>query len=83
SFLDSGGRKNNHRKKVDTVLGFGLVTRLDEIMNDAIPLVDVVAANEVVSPSMADENVAMAKPISFEETAVLESYPPLRNYYDW
>ncbi|GJZ70825.1 putative reverse transcriptase domain-containing protein [Tanacetum coccineum] len=75
-------RKNNHRKKVDTVLGFGLVTRLDEIMNDAIPLVDVVAANEVVSPSMADENVAMAKPISFEETAVLESYPPLRNYYD-
>ncbi|GKB20719.1 hypothetical protein Tco_0854642, partial [Tanacetum coccineum] len=71
-----GRRKNNHRKKVDTVLGSSSAT-VDEIMNDATPLVDVAAAKEDVSPSMADENVTKATPSLFEETTVLESYPPL------
>ncbi|GKE92997.1 copia protein [Tanacetum coccineum] len=47
------------------------------IMNDAIPLVDVATAKEDVSPSMADKNVMKVTPNSFEETTVLESYPPL------
>ncbi|GJR42208.1 reverse transcriptase domain-containing protein [Tanacetum coccineum] len=75
-FLDMGRRKNNHRKKVDTVLGSSSAT-VDEIMNDATPLVDVAAAKEDVSSSMDDENVTKATPSLFEETTVLESYPPL------
>ncbi|GKB91245.1 retrotransposon protein, putative, ty1-copia subclass [Tanacetum coccineum] len=76
-FLDSRRRKNNHRKKVDTVLGSGLVTGLDKIMNDDIPLVDDVVAEDVVPPFMADENVAKAKTSWFEEKTVLESYRSL------
>ncbi|GJR63976.1 hypothetical protein Tco_0010041 [Tanacetum coccineum] len=51
--MDTGGRKNNHKKKEDSVLGSGLAT-VDEIMNDAIPLVNGAAAKEDVYPSMAD-----------------------------
>ncbi|GJR81175.1 RNA-directed DNA polymerase, eukaryota, reverse transcriptase zinc-binding domain protein [Tanacetum coccineum] len=76
-FLDLGRRKNNHRKKVDTVLGSGLVTGLDEIMNDAIPLVDDVVAEDVVPSFMADENVSKEKASWFEEKMVLESYRSL------
>ncbi|GJS47217.1 beta-caryophyllene synthase [Tanacetum coccineum] len=43
--MDTGGRKNNHKKKEDSVLGSGLAT-VDEIMNDAIPLVNGAAAKE-------------------------------------
>ncbi|GJV05871.1 retrotransposon protein, putative, ty1-copia subclass [Tanacetum coccineum] len=77
SFLDSGRRKNNHRKKVDIVLGSGSVTGLNEIMKDDIPLVDDVVAKDVVSLSMADENVAKAKRSLFGEKTVLESYRSL------
>ncbi|GJZ82794.1 putative reverse transcriptase domain-containing protein [Tanacetum coccineum] len=49
------------------------VTRLDGIINDAISLVDVAAAKELVSSSMVDENVAKEKPSSSDETTGLES----------
>ncbi|GJS79846.1 hypothetical protein Tco_0729727 [Tanacetum coccineum] len=76
-FLDSGGRKNNHRKKTDNVTGTGSVTESDGILNVATPLVDAVAAKEVVSPSMVDETVVKEKPSSLVDTNGLGSYLPL------
>nr|GEY48543.1 hypothetical protein [Tanacetum cinerariifolium] len=76
-FLDSRGRKNNHRKKVDIVLCSSSVTGLDRIMTDDISLVDVAAAKEVFSSPIVDENVVKEKQSSFEETTGLESYPQL------
>ncbi|GJW82854.1 hypothetical protein Tco_0155999 [Tanacetum coccineum] len=73
-FLDSGGRKNNHRKKENTVTGTVSVMKLDGIMNDVTPLV---AAKEVVSLSIVDETVAKENPSSLVETTGLKSYPPL------
>ncbi|GJZ66303.1 putative reverse transcriptase domain-containing protein [Tanacetum coccineum] len=58
-FLDSGGRKNNHRKKSDKT-GTGSVTESNETLNDATPSVDTVE-KEVVSPSVVDEIVAKEK----------------------
>ncbi|GJZ78382.1 hypothetical protein Tco_0643219 [Tanacetum coccineum] len=68
-FLDSGGRKNNHRKKADTVTGTVLVMELYRIVNDATLLV---AAKEVVSSSIVDKTVAKEKPSSLVETTGLK-----------
>ncbi|GKA49685.1 hypothetical protein Tco_0742758 [Tanacetum coccineum] len=73
-FLDSGGRKNNHRKKANTVTGTVLVMKLNRIMNDATLLI---AVKEVVSSSIVDETVAKEKPSSLVEKTGLKSYPPL------
>ncbi|GKF00021.1 putative reverse transcriptase domain-containing protein [Tanacetum coccineum] len=70
-FLDSRGRKNNHRKKTDTVTGTGSVTESDGTLNDATPLVASVE-KEVVSPSV-DETVAKDKQTHIS----LGSVPPL------
>nr|GEX36982.1 hypothetical protein [Tanacetum cinerariifolium] len=74
---DSGGRKNNHRKKTNTNTCTGSVTESDEILNDATLLVDASVAKEVVSPSMVDKTVSMVKLSSLEDTTVLGSFPPL------
>nr|GEU61599.1 hypothetical protein [Tanacetum cinerariifolium] len=52
-FLDSGGMKNNNRKKTNTVPGS--ITESDGILNDTTPLES--AAKEVVSPFVVDETV--------------------------
>nr|GEV79325.1 putative reverse transcriptase domain-containing protein [Tanacetum cinerariifolium] len=58
-FLDSRGRKNNHRKKTDTLTGTGSVTESYGTLNDATPLIASVK-KEVVSPSV-DKTVAKDK----------------------
>nr|GEV05083.1 hypothetical protein [Tanacetum cinerariifolium] len=58
-FLDSGGRKNNHRKKTNTDTGTSLVSESNGILSDATPRVDV--AEKVVSPSVVNETVATEK----------------------
>nr|GEW77593.1 hypothetical protein [Tanacetum cinerariifolium] len=59
-FLDSEGRKSNHRKKTDTVTGASSTTESVETLNDATPLVDSVE-KEVVSLSVVDETMAKEK----------------------
>ncbi|GKE20202.1 hypothetical protein Tco_1431714 [Tanacetum coccineum] len=70
-FLDSGGRKNNHRKKTDTVTGTGSVIESDGTLNVATPLVDSVE-KEVVSPSVYE---TMTK--DKQTPTSLGSVPPL------
>nr|GEX59382.1 hypothetical protein [Tanacetum cinerariifolium] len=77
-FLDSGGRKNNHRKKMNLDSGNGSLTKVDGNMNDATMLV----AMEVVSPFIVNEPVAQELRSSLEDTTNIEktglrSYPPL------
>ncbi|GJS46110.1 hypothetical protein Tco_0596231 [Tanacetum coccineum] len=55
-FLDSRGRKNNHRKKTITDTSTGSVMKLDGTLND-----DTLVAKEVVSPSVVDEIMAKEK----------------------
>nr|GEW58933.1 hypothetical protein [Tanacetum cinerariifolium] len=65
AFLDSGGKKNKHRKKSDTTATVS-IRESDGTLNDATPLVDPIE-KEVVSPSVVDE------------TAVKEKQSPLVN----
>ncbi|GKC04038.1 putative reverse transcriptase domain-containing protein [Tanacetum coccineum] len=75
-FLDLGGKKNNHRKKMDTTTGTGSVTKSDGTLNNATPLVDSIE-KEVVSPSVVDETVAKDKQSPLVNTTGLGSFPPL------
>ncbi|GJV18340.1 hypothetical protein Tco_1367360 [Tanacetum coccineum] len=70
-FLNSGGRKNNHRKETDTVTGTGSVMESNKTLNFATPLADSVE-KEVMSPSV-DETVAKDK----QTPTSLGSAPPL------
>ncbi|GJR86707.1 putative reverse transcriptase domain-containing protein [Tanacetum coccineum] len=71
-FLDSGGRKNNHRKKTSTDTSTGSVMKSDGTLNDDTPV-----EKEVVSPSVVDEIVAKEKQSPLGNTTNLGSYPPL------
>ncbi|GJX60754.1 hypothetical protein Tco_0292144 [Tanacetum coccineum] len=75
-FLDSGGRKSNHRKKMDTVIGIGSTLESVETSINVIPLVDFVE-KEVLSPFVVDETVAKEKQRSLVNTTGLGSFPPL------
>ncbi|GKB04206.1 ribonuclease H-like domain, reverse transcriptase, RNA-dependent DNA polymerase [Tanacetum coccineum] len=75
-FLDSGGRKSNHKKKTDTVTGIGSTLELVETSINVIPLVDFVE-KEVLLPSVVDETVAKEKQRSLVNTTRLGSFPPL------
>nr|GEY87202.1 zinc finger, CCHC-type [Tanacetum cinerariifolium] len=77
-FLDSGGRNNNHRKKMNLDSGNGSLTEADRNLNDATMPV----AMEVVSPSVVNEHVVQELRSSLRDTTNVEkiglgSYPPL------
>ncbi|GJS92365.1 nucleotide-diphospho-sugar transferase [Tanacetum coccineum] len=61
SFLDVGGRNNNHRKKTTTVTGICSASGSDGIMNVATPCGD--ATMQDASPSVVEEIVAMECPV--------------------
>nr|GEV28191.1 hypothetical protein [Tanacetum cinerariifolium] len=67
-FLNSGGRKNNQRKKTYNVTSTGSITESDGILNVATPLVDATTTKEAVSPSMVDKTVAKKNPSSLVNT---------------
>ncbi|GJS63874.1 hypothetical protein Tco_0678438 [Tanacetum coccineum] len=69
-FLDSKGRKNNHKKKTNIDIGTSSMLESDGTLNDATPRSKV-----VVSPYVVDDTVEKEK-LSHVVTTT-KSYPPL------
>ncbi|GJV51752.1 hypothetical protein Tco_1447493, partial [Tanacetum coccineum] len=83
-FLDSEGRKSNHRIKTDTLTSIGLASEsVENLIDTSEPdgtLNEVTLASaimESVSPSVVDMDVEKEKLSSLEDTIVLKSFSPL------
>ncbi|GJU69924.1 hypothetical protein Tco_1256183 [Tanacetum coccineum] len=70
-FLDSGGRKNNHKKKASIDTGTSLMSKLKGTLDDATPRIDV-----------ANETVEKEKLIHVMNTSDLGSYPSLPTFME-
>nr|GEX94931.1 hypothetical protein [Tanacetum cinerariifolium] len=69
--------KDSNWTKRNTTSGIGLSLESDDTMNADTPVGVASAVKEGVTSSVVDKTVEMEKIISLEDTAILESFPPL------
>ncbi|GJS86478.1 hypothetical protein Tco_0769114, partial [Tanacetum coccineum] len=82
-FLDSGGRKNNHRKKASIDTGTSLMSELEGTLNDATPRVDVVnetVEKEKLSHVMNTSDLGSYPSLPTQETASADNAPCKSSY---